>query len=82
MIDIPEAVLFYLRHQAQIDEWATLADKVPAVAHEFYLGLGPKLEAAAMGERGRRDWQSSYQWSHVADRFEGALEDAPVGTVS
>ncbi|MCA9527973.1 MAG: hypothetical protein KC549_16915 [Myxococcales bacterium] len=52
MIDIPEAVLFYLRHQAQIDEWATLADKVPAVAHEFYLGLGPKLEAAAMGRAG------------------------------
>lgn len=42
-----ERIRFYLRHQAEIDEWAAVGDDVHPIADAFYASLLPDVEAAA-----------------------------------
>jgi hypothetical protein len=45
-IDDPQLV-FYLRHQAQIDEWAALASRVPSLVDQFLTSIGDDLDGLA-----------------------------------
>lgn len=47
MIDVPAPIAFYLKHQEQIDEWASLAKEVPELAHRFYKSLEQPLRERA-----------------------------------
>ena len=52
MIELSAPIQFYLKHQAQIDEWAALAKEVPKLAHELYSSLAPALEERAASLEG------------------------------
>ncbi len=64
MIDVSAPVAFYLKHQEQIDEWASLAKEVPELAHRFYQSLEPVLRERAKTLAGApvvyRNFESSY----------------------
>ncbi|MCK6590177.1 MAG: hypothetical protein HUU21_34800 [Polyangiaceae bacterium] len=45
-IDDPQ-LAFYLRHKAQIDEWAALAPRAPSVADQFFTSIGDDLDGLA-----------------------------------
>ena len=45
-IDDPR-VLFYLKHQTLIEEWAAVRKDVAGAAHEFYWSIGQRLEERA-----------------------------------
>ena len=38
-------VVFYLKHQRQIDEWSNLRTRVTASAHEFFCSLASDVES-------------------------------------
>lgn len=40
-------VLFYLKHQALIEQWAAVRKDLVAIAHDFYVSIGQKLEERA-----------------------------------
>jgi hypothetical protein len=45
-IDDPQLV-FYLRHQAQINEWSALASRVPSIVDQFLTSMSGELDGLA-----------------------------------
>lgn len=72
-----ERVLFYLKHEAVIEEWANVRTDVASTAHRFYLSLAEDLEAPVV-ELGDdvMIWVNDGTWAHVGLYRESWLSDA------